>query len=484
MNARARPAQTGPVAAESSALHSSEAEQSALGALLNVGRVVIEEQRYASLLNPSDFYLTAHRSIFSAILALLADQQSIDLVTVSERLAKTDPEQLQEMGGLAYLGTLAQFCPSPGNFPAYARIVRERSLTRRAAALFSAGERELKEAHGRQVGQILIELRRALDDLWMREAMTAGIRAYSAKELVRLPTSELQPLLSPWLYEKCLCMVHAKRGVGKTQFAIGVALAAARGQSFLGWEAPAPREVLYVDGEMPVQVLQQRLSDQSGGEAQLPDGLRIVTPDTQDGPMPDLATTEGQAQVDSLVTANTALIVIDNLSCLVRSGGAENESESWTLVSEWALRHRRLGRAVMFIHHSGKTGAQRGTSKREDILDVVINLRRPSDYREEDGAVFNVVFEKARSLMGDEVSPIEARLGVDAEGALAWTWRAVASVTHGQIQELWDLGGVSITDIARELEINKSTVSRALQKAMQEGKLKRPYPSRRSGAMK
>jgi hypothetical protein len=73
------------------------------------------------------------------------------------------------------------------------------------------------------------------------------------------------------------------------------------------------------------------------------------------------------------------LIVLDNLSTLVRSG-RENESESWLPVQEWALQLRKRGKSILFVHHAGKTGQQRGTSKKEDVLDTVISLKRPKDY--------------------------------------------------------------------------------------------------------
>ena len=66
-------------------------------------------------------------------------------------------------------------------------------------------------------------------------------------------------------------------------------------------------------------------------------------------------------------------MILDNLSALCVSG-KENEGESWLPVQRWALRLRQRGISVLFVHHAGKGGAQRGTSRREDLLDVVINL--------------------------------------------------------------------------------------------------------------
>ena len=56
----------------------------------------------------------------------------------------------------------------------------------------------------------------------------------------------------------------------------------------------------------------------------------------------------------------------------------------------------------------GVNGKQRGTSRREDALDLVIGLRRPADYSAEQGARFEVHIEKARTLVGDGALPFEA----------------------------------------------------------------------------
>lgn len=305
--------------------------------------------------------------------------------------------------------------------------------------------------------------------------------AIDSHELIEREFPNRDPLLQPWLTEKTLCMVHAWRGLGKTHFALGVAYALAGGGTFLGWTAPKPRKVLYLDGEMAVQDMKSRIEEITRAADATPAKgyFRIVNPDLQDAPMPDLATREGQFAIDQMVEPDTALIIVDNLSCLVRRGGAENDAESWLTVSEWALKHRREGRSVLFIHHSGKGGAQRGTSKREDLLDVVINLRRPNSATAENGACFELHFEKARTFWGEEVAPFEARLTVDAKGKQTWAIRELENVTHERICELWELQ-LSVTDITHEVGRHKSNVTRALQKAQADGKLSRSYPAKGS----
>ena len=104
--------------------------------------------------------------------------------------------------------------------------------------------------------------------------------------------------------------------------------------------------------------------------------LRIISADLHELGVPDLATAEGQAAMDA-VLGDAEVVLFDNVSTLFRTG-QENEAESWAPVQNWLLKLRREGRTVVIIHHSNKAKAQRGTSKREDVLDTVLNLRAPS----------------------------------------------------------------------------------------------------------
>lgn len=281
-----------------------------------------------------------------------------------------------------------------------------------------------------------------------------------------------ESLLGPWLRKQTLAMVHAWRGVGKTHFALGVAYAVASGGSFLHWQAERPRKVLYIDGEMPGAAIQERLAslDASRGDAPaLPsDQFRIVTPDAQEQALPDLATPDGQDAYKKVI-GNAELIVVDNLSSLSRTG-PENEGESWLPLASWALAQRREGRAVLFVHHEGKSGQQRGSSRREDLLDVVISLSRPSDYSEQEGARFLVKFKKARGLRGADVDEIEALLTKDAAGLPQWAWKQAAGAREARIQELVQLG-MSDSEVATEIGCHRSTVFRARKQMKALGQL-------------
>ena len=207
-------------------------------------------------------------------------------------------------------------------------------------------------------------------------------------------------MLAPWLPVKGLALLHAPRGLGKTHVALGTAYAIATGTGFLRWKAEKPWRVLLLDGEMPASALQERLKTISEFNGTAPptwEHLTIAASDLQDIGLPDLSDPGAQRFYDQLVEAHD-LVIVDNLSTICRSV-KENEADSWTPVQNWALTLRRAGKSVLFIHHGGKSGQQRGSSRKEDIVDTVIALRRPPDYSPDDGARFEVHFEKTPRVL-------------------------------------------------------------------------------------
>ena len=181
--------------------------------------------------------------------------------------------------------------------------------------------------------------------------------------------------------------------------------------------------------------------------------------------MPNLGSLVGQMAVNRLV-GDAELVIVDNLSSLARSG-KENEAESWDAVLEWALEMRRGGRSVIFIHHAGKGGQQRGTSKREDVLDSVINLRRPTGYQAGHGAVFEVHFEKGRDVYGEATKPFEVSFATEGDREV-WVRKPVGGNTMSQVVELAKIG-LTQKQISEKMKVNKSTVSRAWKKACEDG---------------
>ena len=130
-------------------------------------------------------------------------------------------------------------------------------------------------------------------------------------------------------------------------------------------------------------------------------------------------------------------------------------------------------RSRVSVHHEGKNGQQRGASRREDLLDVVISLSRPSDYFEQEGARFILKFKKARGLRGTDVDEIEAMLSTDGQGLQQWAWKQAEIARDERMLELLQLG-MSDADVAAEVGCNRSTIFRARKKLEAAGRLSTP----------
>lgn len=268
--------------------------------------------------------------------------------------------------------------------------------------------------------------------------------------------------LHPIVQAQSINMLYAWRGVGKTHTAIHMACAMASGGNFHTWKAPTPIKVLYLDGEMPATEMQKRFKEvlATGAYPGAENNIAIVTPDLNfPNGMPNLATQEGQDRLKPLLD-DVNVIIVDNISTLA-SGGKENEAESWLPLQAWALKVRAMGKSVIFIHHANKDGGQRGTSKKEDVMDTVIKLAHPADYDPAQGARFEVTYDKSRNIMGADTEGFEAHFTKNG-----WTFKSLADIRLQQVHELKALDPrISVREISEALDIPKSTVHRMLKQA-------------------
>jgi len=300
------------------------------------------------------------------------------------------------------------------------------------------------------------------------ESNINGIVAVSLCDFLKLDLPQRVCLMEPWLPCSGLTQVYAYRGVGKTFFALNVAYAVATGSSFLGWSCPTPKRVLYIDGEMPAADMQARLMGIQTLESSPKLQFKLITPDFQDVVTPNLANPESQSELSSY-TDEADLIVVDNISTLCRTG-KENDSDQWTPVQQWALKMRSEGRSVLFVHHANKSGGQRGTSGREDVLDTVIALKRPRGSEPSEGANFEVHFEKNRGFSGAGAQAFNASLEVKNKQHV-WTRQNLIESSFNRCVALIN-EGFTQSEIVQKLGINKSNVSRHLKKARDEGLIK------------
>lgn len=265
------------------------------------------------------------------------------------------------------------------------------------------------------------------------------------------------------IQEKDIAMIYARRGVGKTFAAQALAWAVVTGTQWLRFPVDRPTGVLYIDGEMPREDLQTRFANlAAGSEEQQLKPLRLLSEDINDQGLPSLATAEGQRIIDAEFAAfpEIGLVIIDAVSTLCHDPNAnESDSKSWDSMQTWLLALRRRGIASLVLHHSGKGGDQRGTSKREDVMTQVLRLERPQDYRPEEGARFEIHFVKARGVVGDAARPVEVLLTAESDGSLKWTHQDLEGSKQERAGQMFE-EGLKPSDVMEELDISRATAFR------------------------
>lgn len=218
--------------------HSIEAEQSVLGGLL------IANHRFddvADLIRVEDFYQKKHQHLFASMLYLIDNDKPLDVITVADRL--TSLEQLEPIGGLAYLAELAHHTPSALNIRDYAKVVQEKSAARQLLQLSQRLEQVTRYPEGREIVDIVAETEKQLGDITENKQADSGpqpinpILKNTVQQIETLVANQgkLSGLPSGFtdldkvtngLHQSDLIIVAARPAMGKTTFALNLIEAA------------------------------------------------------------------------------------------------------------------------------------------------------------------------------------------------------------------------------------------------------------------
>ena len=218
--------------------HNLEAEQALLGSMFISLEAV---EGCVGGIRAVDFYRPAHSKIFSAMEHLYSRGESVDAVTVADRLEATG--ELDEVGGKPYLITITNVVPTAANSPKYAEIVKRASTLRdlisaatQIAAMGYSAPDDLGEVVQRAeklifdvTNQRISESFRDLKEL-LKEGFTRIEELYENKEgMTGVPTkfADLDRILAG-LHRSDLIILAARPSVGKTALALNIAANAAR----------------------------------------------------------------------------------------------------------------------------------------------------------------------------------------------------------------------------------------------------------------
>jgi len=308
-----------------------------------------------------------------------------------------------------------------------------------------------------------------LYEVYEKRLTDLRISTVPSTELKNLHIPPRQKILGDWFRESDLGFVFARRGLGKTWFSTGLATAIANKTSFGPWKVHYNVPILYVDGEMPCESMEERISSMGAS-----DRLFVLNHEGlfhHSNQSLNLADPETQKAVTNLcIEKEIKVLILDNLSCLY-SGLRENDNDDWEMVLPWLLHLRRNRIAVIIVAHSGRDGKNmRGASRREDHAFFVIRLEdSPSaGIQLQEGARFISSFTKNRNSRVEEVN-------------LEWTFQSDGlgnvHILHKEADRLsvfLDLikGGLTgATDLAEEMGVTKGYVSKMASQAILEGKL-------------
>jgi AAA domain len=236
--------------------------------------------------------------------------------------------------------------------------------------------------------------------------------------------------------------ISADTGLGKTMLGLGRAYAIRLGQDFLHWKAHRSGRVLYLDGEMPLELIQQRVKltrSWFGIDEPVDDGLFILSRfDVED--MPPLDTPEGARWLLNLLDQLGRIddITFDNRASLSNGDQAGDDASSQALKQlQREITKRSTGQ--LWLHHTGyQQDRGYGRKSREWELDTVAVGERIEERRDADVAM-RLTFKKARRRTPEnraDYEPVELEL---CQGQ--WLWQQA------------DAGKVAVSKLGRNQKL-------------------------------
>jgi hypothetical protein len=216
-------------------------------------------------------------------------------------------------------------------------------------------------------------------------------------------------------------------GLGKTNFALGMACSMAAGISFLHWKARRPAKILYIDGELSRQWMQTLLNDamrRMGADAEKVKKQMFIMSREDHEEMSSLSTSAGQEVIDKAIEdiGGVDFVFFDNIQALLV--GDMREEEPWSNTLPWIrnLTRRKIGQ--LWIHHTGHDERKSyGTKTREWQVDLVMHMERLNIRTKT--IAFKLKFTKARTRTPENLNQFDRYAFELADDR--WTSRATAT---------------------------------------------------------
>ncbi|WP_170008560.1 replicative DNA helicase [Bacillus fonticola] len=368
-----------------------EAEQAVLGAVFLEPSALIQA---SELLISDDFYKNSHKRLFDCMMRLNEQGEAIDLITVTEELRAR--EELDEVGGIAYLSELAGSVPTAANVVYYARIVEEKALLRR---LIRTATTIAQDGYSREdeVNELLSEAEKRIMEVAQRSNAGAFqdiqdvlVKTYDHIEMLHnrkgditgIPTgfAELDRMTAGF-QRNDLIIVAARPSVGKTAFALNIAQNVAtrteESVAIFSLEMGAEQLVmrmLCAEGNIDAQHLRTgELTEDEWQKLTLAMGslsnAGIYIDDT-----PGIRVNEIRAKCRRLKQEHgLGMILIDYLQLIQGSGGSSKENRQQE-VSEISRTLKQLARELQ-VPVIALSQLSRGVESRQDKRPMMSDIR-------------------------------------------------------------------------------------------------------------
>ena len=333
--------------------HSQEAESSVLGGLLLDNN---SWDKVADLLVEADFYHYEHRLVFASITSLVNTNRPADVITVFEQMQSQG--KAEEIGGLAYLNSLAQYVPSSANIRRYAEIVRERSILRKLVSVSDEIATSALNTNGRPVTNILDEAEQkifsigeegsrmrqgfqSMDKLVVQLLDRVEEMSQNPNDITGVPTGffDLDRMTSG-MQAGDLIVLAARPSMGKTALAINIAEHVALKEDLpvavFSMEMGASQLAIRIVGSIG-RIDQGRLRTGKLIDDEWPrlsDAIeRLKTVSLSIDETPGLTTSELRASARRLARScgKLGLVVVDYLQLMSGSGGGDGENRATEL---------------------------------------------------------------------------------------------------------------------------------------------------------
>jgi replicative DNA helicase len=312
--------------------------------------------KVGDLLVEADFYRYEHRLVFASITSLVNTNRPADVITVFEQMQSQG--KAEEVGGLAYLNSLAQYVPSSANIRRYAEIVRERSILRKLVSVSDEIATSALNTNGRPVTNILDEAEQkifsigeegsrmrqgfqSMDKLVVQLLDRVEEMSKNPNDITGVPTGffDLDRMTSG-MQAGDLLVLAARPSMGKTALAINIAEHVALHEDLpvavFSMEMGASQLAIRIVGSIG-RIDQGRLRTGKLIDDEWPrlsDAIeRLKTVSLSIDETPGLTTSELRASARRLARScgKLGLVVVDYLQLMSGSGGGDGENRATEL---------------------------------------------------------------------------------------------------------------------------------------------------------